>query len=44
MPAGEAGWMKPLTRILTLKAGRRLTTLLDAADLLAERFLAKLGR
>ena len=30
--------MKSLTRSLTLKSGRRLTSLLDAADLLAERF------
>ena len=36
--AGESGWMKPLTRTLTLKSGQRLTTLLDAANLLAERF------
>ena len=38
MPAGESGWMKPLTRTLTLKSGQRLATLLDAANLLAERF------
>jgi hypothetical protein len=27
----------PLTRVLTLKSGRRLETLLDAADFLTER-------
>ena len=31
-------WSRPLTHTLTLKSGRRLVRLLDAADLLAEGF------
>jgi hypothetical protein len=38
MTAREPGWSRPLSRTLTLKSGRRLTTLLDATDLLAEQF------
>jgi hypothetical protein len=31
-------WSRPLTRVLTLKSGKHLTTLLGAADLFARRF------
>jgi hypothetical protein len=31
-------WTRPLTRVLTVKSGERLATLLDAADLLSIQF------
>ncbi len=36
--APTSGWNRPLTRVLVLKSGERLATLLDTADLLSSRF------
>jgi hypothetical protein len=36
--APTSGWNRPLTRVLTVKSGERLATLLEAADILSSRF------